>query len=139
MAEKDDSFELSMNNFTPRAQQVLVLAKREAKRFGHNYVGTEHLLLVLIKLGQGVAVAALQLIAGIGSSAQTLRQSGASIAAAAAISQALRKRKPRRPAAGSAASPSSAAFSGRPSPISFAPAGTTSRSRRTMSRSAIAT
>ena len=60
MAEKDDSFELSMNNFTPRAQQVLVLAKREAKRFGHNYVGTEHLLLGLIKLGQGVAVAALQ-------------------------------------------------------------------------------
>ncbi|MCF7854376.1 MAG: ATP-dependent Clp protease ATP-binding subunit [Candidatus Pacebacteria bacterium] len=49
-----------MNNFTPRAQQVLVLAKREAKRFGHNYVGTEHLLLGLIKLGHGVAVAALQ-------------------------------------------------------------------------------
>ena len=60
MADQDDHFELSMNNFTPRAQQVLVLAKREAKRFGHNYVGTEHLLLGLIKLGQGVAVAALQ-------------------------------------------------------------------------------
>ncbi|OGV69174.1 MAG: NDP-hexose 4-ketoreductase [Lentisphaerae bacterium RIFOXYB12_FULL_65_16] len=49
-----------MHNFTPRAQQVMALAKREAKRFGHNYVGTEHLLLGLIKLGQGVAVAALQ-------------------------------------------------------------------------------
>ncbi len=49
-----------MNNFTPRAQQVLSLAKKEAKRFGHDYVGTEHLLLGLIKLGQGVAVAVLQ-------------------------------------------------------------------------------
>lgn len=49
-----------MNNFTPRAQQVLVLAKREAKRFGHNYVGTEHLLLGIIKLGQGVAVSTLE-------------------------------------------------------------------------------
>ena len=60
MAEKENDFDFAMNNFTPRAQQVLVLAKREAKRFGHNYVGTEHLLLGLIKLGQGVAVAALQ-------------------------------------------------------------------------------
>ena len=45
-----------MNNFTPRAQQVLALARKEADRFSHNYVGTEHLLLGLIKLGQGVAV-----------------------------------------------------------------------------------
>ncbi len=45
-----------MNNFTPRAQQVLALARKEADRFNHNYVGTEHLLLGLIKLGQGVAV-----------------------------------------------------------------------------------
>ncbi len=45
-----------MNNFTPRAQQVLALARKEADRFNHNYVGTEHILLGLIKLGQGVAV-----------------------------------------------------------------------------------
>lgn len=45
-----------MNNFTPRAQQVLALARKEADRFNHNFVGTEHLLLGLIKLGQGVAV-----------------------------------------------------------------------------------
>ena len=45
-----------MNDFTPRAQQVLALARKEAERFKHNYVGTEHLLLGLIKLGQGVAV-----------------------------------------------------------------------------------
>src|SRR5882757_6349099 len=49
-----------MNNFTPRAQQVLTLARKEAERFNHNYVGTEHLLLGLIKLGQGVAVNVLQ-------------------------------------------------------------------------------
>ena len=49
-----------MNNFTPRAQQVLALARKEADRFNHNYVGTEHLLLGLIKLGRGVAVNVLQ-------------------------------------------------------------------------------
>jgi ATP-dependent Clp protease ATP-binding subunit ClpC len=49
-----------MNDFTPRAQQVLVLARKEAERFKHNYVGTEHLLLGLIKLGEGVAVNVLQ-------------------------------------------------------------------------------
>src|SRR6266436_5958348 len=49
-----------MNDFTPRAQQVLALASKEAERFNHNYVGTEHLLLGLIKLGQGVAVNVLQ-------------------------------------------------------------------------------
>ncbi len=49
-----------MNNFTPRAQQVLALARKEADRFNHNFVGTEHLLLGLIKLGQGVAVNVLQ-------------------------------------------------------------------------------
>ncbi|HRI14292.1 MAG TPA: ATP-dependent Clp protease ATP-binding subunit [Verrucomicrobiota bacterium] len=50
----------NLNNFTPRAQQVLALARKEADRFNHNFVGTEHLLLGLIKLGQGVAVNVLQ-------------------------------------------------------------------------------
>src|SRR4030081_1753498 len=49
-----------MNNFTPRAQQLLALARKEAERFNHNCVGTEHLLLGLIKLRQGVAVNVLQ-------------------------------------------------------------------------------
>jgi len=49
-----------MSNFTPRAQQVLALARKEADRFNHNFIGTEHLLLGLIKLGQGVAVNVLQ-------------------------------------------------------------------------------
>src|SRR3979409_724537 len=52
--------EEAMNNFTPRAQQVLALARKHADRFNHNFVGTEHLLLGLIKLGQGVAVNVLQ-------------------------------------------------------------------------------
>ena len=45
-----------MNNFTPRAQQVLALARKEADRFNHNYVGTEHLLLGLIREGEGMAI-----------------------------------------------------------------------------------
>jgi ATP-dependent Clp protease ATP-binding subunit ClpA len=49
-----------MNNFTPRAQQVLALARQEADALNHNFVGTEHLLLGLISLGQGVAVNVLQ-------------------------------------------------------------------------------
>src|SRR5437660_1122817 len=49
-----------LNNFTPRAQQVLALSRKEAERFHHNYLGTEHLLLGLIKLGQGVAVSVIQ-------------------------------------------------------------------------------
>lgn len=49
-----------MNNFTPRAQQALALARKEADRLNHNFVGTEHLLLGLISLGQGVAVTVLR-------------------------------------------------------------------------------
>jgi predicted dehydrogenase len=52
--------EESMANFTPRAQQALAFARKEADRFNHNFVGTEHLLLGLIRLGQGVAVIVLQ-------------------------------------------------------------------------------
>ncbi len=53
-------FASDLCNFTPRAQQVLALARKEAERFNHNFVGTEHLLLGLISLGQGVAVNVLQ-------------------------------------------------------------------------------
>ena len=49
-----------MNDFTPRAKELLALALKEAKRLNHAYVGTEHLLLGLIKLGQGVAVNVLK-------------------------------------------------------------------------------
>jgi ATP-dependent Clp protease ATP-binding subunit ClpC len=49
-----------MANFTPRAQQALAFARKEAHGFNHNFVATEHLLLGLIRLGQGVAVIVLQ-------------------------------------------------------------------------------
>jgi len=61
----------AMQNFTPRAQQVLALAKKEADRFNHNFVGTEHLLLGLIKLGQGVAV---NVLLKMGLDLETLRR-----------------------------------------------------------------
>jgi len=48
------------NRFTERARKVLVLAKEEARRFNHDYIGTEHLLLGLIREGEGVASAVLQ-------------------------------------------------------------------------------
>lgn len=47
------------NRFTERAQRVLLLAQEEAMRLGHPYVGTEHILLGLIREGQGVAAKAL--------------------------------------------------------------------------------
>src|SRR5436853_7458965 len=47
-------------NFTPRAQQVLVLARKEAERLHHQFLGTEHVLLGILKLGQGTAVNVLQ-------------------------------------------------------------------------------
>lgn len=50
----------SFANFTPRAQRVIQLARREADNFNHPYVGTEHLLLGLIALGEGVAVDVLE-------------------------------------------------------------------------------
>jgi hypothetical protein len=53
-------FDETLTNFTPRAQQVLLLARKEAERFNHGFVGTEHLLLGLIKLGQGVSVNVLK-------------------------------------------------------------------------------
>ena len=48
-----------MGDLTPRAQQALALSKRVAVELGGTYVGTEHLLVGIITLGQGVAVNAL--------------------------------------------------------------------------------
>ena len=47
-------------NFTERTRKVLALSREEAHRLGHEYVGTEHILLGLIREGEGVATAALQ-------------------------------------------------------------------------------
>ncbi|GMW01988.1 MAG: ATP-dependent Clp protease ATP-binding protein [Candidatus Hydrogenedentota bacterium] len=46
--------------FTPRAKKVLELAVDEARRFNHNYIGTEHILLGLVKEGEGIAAKVLQ-------------------------------------------------------------------------------
>ncbi|MDP2326456.1 MAG: Clp protease N-terminal domain-containing protein, partial [Dehalococcoidia bacterium] len=43
------------DKFTERARRVLTLAQEEAQRFNHNYIGTEHLLLGLVREGDGVA------------------------------------------------------------------------------------
>ncbi|MDD5561791.1 MAG: ATP-dependent Clp protease ATP-binding subunit [Candidatus Omnitrophica bacterium] len=48
------------NRFTERARKVIILAKEEARRFNHDYIGTEHILLGLVREGEGVAAAVLQ-------------------------------------------------------------------------------
>jgi ATP-dependent Clp protease ATP-binding subunit ClpA len=50
--------------FTPRAKKVLELSLREAKQLGHNYIGTEHILLGLIREGEGVAAQVLVRLGG---------------------------------------------------------------------------
>merc|ERR1739838_280370 len=46
--------------FTPRAKRVLELSLEEARQLGHNYIGTEHLLLGLIREGEGVAARVME-------------------------------------------------------------------------------
>src|ERR1700730_10635510 len=48
------------DRFTERARRVLSLAQEEAQRFQHNYIGTEHLLLGLVREGEGVAARVLE-------------------------------------------------------------------------------
>src|SRR5207245_9130790 len=50
---------MSGYNFTDRVRKVLQLAREEAHRLGHEYVGTEHILLGIIREGDGVAAAVL--------------------------------------------------------------------------------
>ena len=47
-------------NLTPRAKRVIELAVEEARRLGHNYIGTEHLLLGLVREGEGIAAGVLE-------------------------------------------------------------------------------
>src|SRR5260370_42043995 len=48
------------NKFTERARKVLSLAQEEAQRFQHNYIGTEHILLGLVREGEGVGAKVLR-------------------------------------------------------------------------------
>ena len=57
--------------FTPRAKKVLDLAQREARALGHDYVGTEHILLGLIREGDGVAA---QVLVNMGADLNRVRQ-----------------------------------------------------------------
>lgn len=57
---------MMFGRFTERAQKVLALAQEEAIRLGHNNIGTEHILLGLIREGEGIAAKALQAL-GLGS------------------------------------------------------------------------
>ena len=63
--------EQTTRNLTPLAQQVLVLARREAERLNHHFIGTEHLLLGLVELGQG---AALKVLRKLGVTLERVRQ-----------------------------------------------------------------
>ncbi len=58
------------NRFTERARKVILLAKEEAKRFNHDYIGTEHILLGLVREGEGVAAAVLE---NLGLSSEKIR------------------------------------------------------------------
>ncbi|MCK8825822.1 ATP-dependent Clp protease ATP-binding subunit [Fuchsiella alkaliacetigena] len=60
IGESETSVQAQKLNFTPRAKKVLNLSMEEARRLGHNYVGTEHLLLGLAKEGEGVAARVLK-------------------------------------------------------------------------------
>ena len=57
--------------FTPRAKKVMELALREAMQLGHNYIGTEHLLLGLVREGEGVAA---QVLVSLGAPPARVRQ-----------------------------------------------------------------
>ena len=58
--------------FTERVKKVMMLAREESQRLGHDYVGTEHLLLGLIKEGEGVAITVLT---NLGLDPETIKQS----------------------------------------------------------------
>jgi ATP-dependent Clp protease ATP-binding subunit ClpC len=57
--------------FTPQAKKVLQLSLREAVQLGHNYIGTEHILLGLIREGEGVAA---QVLVRLGADLNRVRQ-----------------------------------------------------------------
>ncbi len=57
--------------FTPRAKKVLELSLREALQLGHNYIGTEHILLGLVREGEGVAA---QVLVSLGADLHRVRQ-----------------------------------------------------------------
>ena len=57
MAKPEDN---NFGNLTPRARQILLLAKQEAERFNHDHIGTEHLLLGILREGNNMALRVLR-------------------------------------------------------------------------------
>ena len=70
----------SFDRFTERARKVLTLAQEEAQRFNHNYIGTEHLLLGLVREGDGVAA---KVLANLGVELPKVRSAVSSLSVAA--------------------------------------------------------
>ena len=66
----DEDVRPGMIPFTPRAKKVLELSLREAMSLGHNYIGTEHVLLGLVRENEGVAA---QILRDFDADAQTIR------------------------------------------------------------------
>ncbi|PPS39968.1 ATP-dependent Clp protease ATP-binding subunit [Chroococcidiopsis sp. TS-821] len=82
--------------FTPRAKRVLELSLEEARQLGHNYIGTEHLLLGLIREGEGVAARVLENL-GVDLSkvrTQVIRMLGETAEVSAGTSQSGRTKTP---------------------------------------------
>ena len=86
--------------FTPRAKRVLELSWDEARQLGHNYIGTEHLLLGLIREGEGVAARVLE---NLGVDLNKIRSN---------VVKMLGESKPQTAASGSSSSSSSSSSSG---------------------------
>jgi ATP-dependent Clp protease ATP-binding subunit ClpC len=57
--------------FTPRAKRVLEMSRREAQQLGHHYIGTEHILLALLREGDGVGA---QVLAALGADLDGVRE-----------------------------------------------------------------
>jgi ATP-dependent Clp protease ATP-binding subunit ClpC len=77
--------------FTPRAKKVLELSLREAKQLGHSYIGTEHLLLGLIREGEGVGA---QVLVGLGIDLGRVRQQVIEVMSGRTYSTAGQDRRP---------------------------------------------
>jgi ATP-dependent Clp protease ATP-binding subunit ClpC len=69
---KGDSEDIMNNKFSLRVQQVIQFAREEALRLGHDFIGTEHLLLGIVRLGDGLAV---QILTNLGCDLDEIRES----------------------------------------------------------------
>ncbi len=73
--------------FTDRARRVLVLAQEEAKELNHNFIGTEHIMLGLLKEGEGIAAKALESLgASIDAAREKLREAAGPVSSSTTVS-----------------------------------------------------